>query len=207
MSTFIAALGAIAGQNLVLATFIIYVGTIFLGNIAAFTGFWIVAHGYFGAWGVPLLVLAMFLANITGDTLWYSLGHKLRNTRLGGWIKSRIPGHERMERILLHNGRKMLFFSKFMYGASFPVVFLIGWTRTPFKKFFRTSVLSILAWIPLFLGLAFTLVSGLSPLLAAATLRDVELIFLVVLAVFVAVDFLIGKVVERFVEPEERPLV
>ena len=91
MSSIIANVGLLASQNLLLAYFIIYVATIFLGNISAFVSFWVIAEGYFGAWGVPALILTIFLADLSGDLLWYSLGRGTRNTRFGNWIRRRLP--------------------------------------------------------------------------------------------------------------------
>lgn len=203
VSTLISTLGLFASQNLFLAYFIIYISTIFLGNISAFISFWVISQGYLGVWGVPSLLLTMFLANMTGDLLWYSLGKTLRNTRLGNWIKNHLRGHERIENILQRNGKKMLFFSKFMYGASFPVLFLIGWTKMEFKKFFRTSALSILMWLPIFLGLAYGLLSGLSPLLAVSVFKNFELAFFIGLTLFLVLDYLLAKAISRFIEKKE----
>jgi len=81
VSTLVADIGLLASQNLFLAYFIIYIATIFLGNISAFASFWIVFQGYFGMWGVPFLILTIFLADVTGDLLWYALGRATRDTR------------------------------------------------------------------------------------------------------------------------------
>lgn len=193
-------LGFLVGQSLPLAYFIIYAATIFLGNIAAFISFWVVSRGYSGSWGIPLLALAIFCAEATGDLLWYSLGRGLRNTRFGNWIKNHLPGHQKIESILQRNGKKLLFFSKFAYGASFPIIFLVGWTRMEFARFFRNSILSILAWLPIFFGLAYVLISGLAPLQAVATFKDVEFAFFVALALFLFLHYLIAKAIAILIE-------
>jgi len=196
-------LGLLASQNPFLAYFIIYVITIFLGNIAAFVSFWLVFQGYFGEWGIPALILTIFLADMTGDLLWYSLGRAFRDTRVGNWIKKHLPGRVRIERALMMNGKKWIFLSKFVYASSFPVIFSIGWTRMEFKKFFRNSLLSILIWIPILLGLAYGLVSGLSPLRAMNAFHDFEWIFFIGLGLFIFLDYLLARVVGKILERRE----
>jgi membrane protein DedA with SNARE-associated domain len=195
VSSVLSNLGFLASQNLFLAYFIIYLATIFFGNISAFTSFWIVYQGHFGPWGVPLLVPTIFLSNMTGDLLWYSLGRGLRNTRFGHWVKRHLPWHENMEQTLIRNGRKWMFLSKFAYAASFPVIFSVGWTNMEFKKFFRNSLLSILTWIPVLFGLAYGVASGLSPLRAVTLFHDFELTFFVGLVLFIFLDYLIAKAI------------
>lgn len=205
MSGIVANIGLLAGQNLFLAYFIIYVATIFLGNISAFVSFWIVFQGYFGAWGIPLLILTIFLADLTGDLLWYSLGHVTRDTHIGCWIKRRLPSwHEKVEYAFAHNGRKWIILSKFIYASSFPVIFSAGWSNMKFKAFFRNSVLSVLIWLPILLGLAYGLVSGLSPLRAVSAFRQFELTFVIGLILFLFFDYLLAKFIAKVFNQKEK---
>lgn len=199
MNSLIPELGALAGQNHFLAYFIIYFATIFLGNISAFASFWIVTHGHLGTWGVPILVLVIFLSNLTGDLLWYSLGHTTRGTRFGNWIRRRLPSwHDRMEEALHKNAHKWMLLSKFIYAATFPVVFSAGWTKMSFKRFFKYSVLSALLWLPVLTGLAYGLISGLSPLSAISSLRNFEILFFIGLVVFLLADYFLAKAMGKF---------
>lgn len=198
MSSAISNIGLLASQNLPLAYFIIYVATIFLGNISAFASFWIVSRGYLGTWGIPSLVLTIFLANMTGDLLWYSLGRTTRNTRFGNWIRNRLPRwHEKIEHTFEHNGRKWIVLSKFMYAAAFPVIFSAGWSQMTFKRFFRHSIISVLAWLPILTGLAYGLASGLAPLRAVSGFRDFEVLFLIGLVLFIVIDYFLAKIVGK----------
>lgn len=200
VSSFVVNIGLLAGQNLFLAYFIIYLATIFLGNISAFTSFWIVSQGYLGAWGIPLLALTLFLSDLTGDILWYSLGHTTRGTRFGEWLKRRLPWHAKIEQTLTRNGRGLILLSKFVYASAFPVIFSVGWTKMPFKKFFRSSVLSILLWLPILLGLAYGLTSGLSPLRAISVFRKFEFAFFIGLGLFLFSDYFLAKMFSRLFE-------
>ncbi len=177
------------------AYFIIYVATIFLGNISAFAAFWLVAQGYFGAWGIPLLILVIFLADMTGDILWYTLGRTLHDTKPGNWIKKHLPGYKRAEAAIERNGKRLIFAAKFLYASSFPIIFLIGWTRKmDFRRFVKNSVYSILLWLPILLGIAYGIVSGLWPLKSVLVVKNFEWLFLVGLVLFLLLDLAMAKI-------------
>lgn len=189
----------LAGHNLFLACLIIYVATIFLGNIGAFVSLWIAFEGALGAWGVLLVLLIAFCANVTGDILWYSLGRRLRTTRFGNWLKSRIKNHEKIEAHVSEKGPRWMLFAKFAYGSNFPILFLLGWTRLSFPRFFRRSLLAIAIWLPIILGVSYGLYSGLAPLASAiATLKDFELLFLAGLILFIIAQLVLTKILRKF---------
>lgn len=190
-------LGLFASQNLLLAYFIVYVSTIFLGNISAFTSFWFAFQGGLGPFGVPFVILAVFLAHITGDLLWYSMGRTLRETRFGNWVRRRLPGHEKIEAHIERRGKRWMIFSKFVYGSNFPIVFSIGWMKIDFKKFFKNSLLAVSLWLPILIGLSYALFSSLSPLRAVATFKNFEEVFLIALVLFLVFDYLLVKVVRK----------
>lgn len=195
MSPAVASLAAFAGQNPFWAYFIVYAATIFFGNISAFASFWIALRGNLGEWSIPLLLLIVFLANVSGDLLWYSLGRVLHNTAIGNWIRDHIPGHDRIERSLQNHGRRWMFLAKFFYASSFPVVFSIGWTGIEFRRFIRNSFLATCMWLPILLGLAYGLISGLSPLTAIDAFKHFEWLFLIGLALFILLDYLLAKLI------------
>lgn len=197
MSSFLTDIGLIASQNHFLAYFIVYLVTIFLGNISAFAGFWIAARGFFGSWGIPFLILTIFVADISGDLLWYSLGSALRDTRFGNWVKNRIRGHEKIEARLHKNGAHWIFVSKFLYASSFPIIFTVGWCKVGFKKFFKTSLLSILLWVPILSAIAYGLTLGLYSLGSLAIFKRLEVIFFVGLGLFLLADYFAAKIMRK----------
>ncbi|OGY99754.1 MAG: hypothetical protein A2945_02030 [Candidatus Liptonbacteria bacterium RIFCSPLOWO2_01_FULL_52_25] len=196
MSEWINALGSLASQNLFLAFFIVYLATIFLGNVSAFATFWIAFRGGFGAWGTPLALIAIFAAEVSGDLLWYSLGNKLRDTRLGTFIKNYLPRHEQLEQKMQKRNVRYVVLSKFIYASSFPIVFMVGWSRVAFKRFFKTSALTLAVWVPLLMGIAYGLFSGLSPLGAIATFRQFEINFFIGIAAFIVANYFLTKLVK-----------
>jgi membrane protein DedA with SNARE-associated domain len=188
-----ATIALLASQNPFLAYFIIYLATIFLGNISAFVSFWIIAQTNFGLWGFPTLILVIFTSDFSGDLLWYSLGRKLRNTRFGEWVKNHLPGHKKAETVLRYHGRYWIYFSKFVFGSAPPVIFSIGWTGMKFKTFLKNSIFSILLWLPILIGLTYGLVSGLSPLGAINGFKTIEWNFLIGIALFVFLDYIVAR--------------
>jgi len=197
MSAILSALGFVASQNVFLAYFIIYVATVFLGNISAFAAFWAVFHGVLGFWGVPFLLLTIFAANVSGDLLWYSLGRELRDTRFGNFVKNHLRHHERIERSVQKNGAKWIIMAKFLYASAFPVIFLTGWAKIEFKKFVRTSLLSILIWLPILTGLAYGLFFGLSPLRAVSIFKNFEVILITGLILFFVADYFLARLLRK----------
>lgn len=179
------------GKNPLGAYFVIYLATIFLGNISAFVSFWVIFEANFGLLGFLCLIATIFLADMTGDLLWYSLGRSLRDTRFGLWVETHLPGHAKAEALFQRKGQKWLFMSKFVLGFAPPIVFSIGWSGMDFKTFYKNSLLSILLWLPILTLLSYGIVSGLAPL-AATDFRRVEWIALGGFAAFIVFDYAIA---------------
>jgi membrane protein DedA with SNARE-associated domain len=191
-------LALLASHDLLAVCAVIYGSTIFLGNIAAFTSLWVAFGGTLGVWGVPCTIVAIFAANVSGDILWYSMGRGLRTTRLGRWIRGRIPNHENIESHVAGNGLRWMLFAKFVYGSNFPIIFSLGWSRVPFHSFFRRSLQAIALWLPLILGVSYGLYSGLAPLaVAISDVRTVEILFLLGLVLFIVVQYVLVGVFKR----------
>jgi membrane protein DedA with SNARE-associated domain len=185
-----------ATHNPLLVYAILYLAGIFLGNISAFVGFWLVISGYLGPWGILFLFITLFASDLTGDITWYALGHALRGTRFGTFIRNHLPHHERLERHLEKNSDRWVFLSKFIYASAFTVLFMIGWCRVEFKKFFRAAVLATLVWLPVLLLVAYGLIFALSYLRVAAVFHGLELVFLIGLVIFLAMRYGLSAILE-----------
>ncbi len=187
-----------AGQNPLLAYSVIYLATIFLGNISAFVGLWIIFEANFGIVGFLGLILAVFLSDMTGDLLWYSLGRSLRGTRFGLWVETHIPGHDKAETMCQKKGVRWLFLSKFVIGFAPPVIFSIGWSGLDFRTFLKNSIFSILLWLPVLVGLAYGIIVGLAPL-SGGDIEKFELVAAAGLILFIALDFVVASSIRAFV--------
>ena len=191
---------ALASQNPFLAYFIIYLATIFLGNISAFVSFWVIAQAGFGLWGFPLLVAIIFTADFSGDMLWYTLGRKLRGTKFGDWVKRHLPGHDKAEEVLKYHGKYWIYFSKFVFGSAPVVIFSVGWSGMRLRNFVKNSIFSILIWLPILMGIAYGLVSGLSPLGTIDDFKKFEWNFLIGIILFLILNYIIAKGIAKFLK-------
>ncbi len=193
MASFLHAIGVLAAHNPLLAYLGFYGGVILFGNLGIFAGLWFVTQGYLGEWGILFFILTVFVAEITGDLLWYSLGRGLRDTKLGTFLKNHLPRHEKLERHLEKNCSRWVFLSKCAWGTTFPVVFLVGWSKVDFGKFFKTSLFAIALAVPIVLFVAAILISSVSYLRAVTAFRKFEWLFFAVLLVFLVIQLGIAK--------------
>lgn len=185
-------IAATAGKNPFGTYLVIYFASVILGNIGSFAGFWIVFEANFGFVGFLFLILIIFLADMTEDLVWYSLGRSLRGTRFGLWIEKHIPGHAKAEAMVKEKGLQWLYLSKFIEGGAPVITFSIGWIGVDFKRFYKNSVLSILLWLPVLTGLAYAIISGLAPL-AAANLKMIGWVALGGFVLFVVLDYAVAN--------------
>src|SRR6185369_9683131 len=172
-------IGLLASQNLPLAYLLIYLLTIPLGNIGALGAFVLAYGGSLGPFGFPLVIVTIFLSDISTDMLAYSTGKVLRGTRFGNWIKNHLPHHAKIEAHLQKHTRRFIFLSKFLYLSSFAIIFLVGWTSCEdFKTFLKNSMQAAAIWVPFITILSTLLVSSLSYLHAANIIHHIEILFL-----------------------------
>jgi membrane protein DedA with SNARE-associated domain len=197
MSAFIDNLGILASQNQALPYFLIYAATIFAGNIVVFIAFWLMFKGYFASWGILFLFLTIFAADITGDISWYSLGSKLRDTRLGNFIRNHLPRHEKIENHLQKNGGRWICLSKFIYFSSFTILFLMGWFRFGFKKMLRISIPSIIISLAVIFGVAYGLFAGISFLEATAVFKRFERLLLLGVVLFIVANYFLSRLLKK----------
>lgn len=187
---------------------LVYLGTylsiIFIGNVVSFATLWLAFQGKLEArsfFGVVGLVL---FADISGDLAWYWFGRTFRGTRLGNFIYNRIPRREEIEEYIASNPQKWIFLSKFIPASTFAIIFSVGWVRTDFKKFFFASLAAIASSVAVLVLLAFGLARGLSSFEAEAAFRHYERLFLLAVAIFLAIDLLAGKLLRSFVRKKQR---
>lgn len=195
MSTFIQHFGTFIQGNPGPAFLAIFFAALCVGNVAGFTALWVAFKGYLGPWGILLTVGTLFAADIAGDFLWYSLGHYLTHTKFAGWIKLHLRFIPRLETKFQKNSTRLIFISKFIYGSSFPILFTAGWTKVPFRKYFETSLLAVISWMPVLVVLAYALFSSLSLVGAQVGFHRIELLFVFGLGVFIILDFLLSWVI------------
>ncbi len=197
METIGAELQLLFSQNPLLGYFFLYVGTIALGNIAAFAGLWLAFAGHLGHWGVLWATLTIFMADISGDVLWYTLGRFISTTRLATFLKSRLPVIQKVQDKLQANGSKVIFMSKFACGLSMPILFSVGWSHYDFHKFVRVAATAITIWIPVLLVLTYGLFSGIHLAQGESAYQQIEVLFAVGLGTFLLINYGLGWAVKK----------
>jgi membrane protein DedA with SNARE-associated domain len=193
----------LVGENAFLTYAVIYVGTIFLGNILSFSVLWLAFHGSFGTWGIPLLMLVTYAADVSGDLSWYTLGRKLSGTMFGDWIENHLPRHKIVMKYVERNAARLVLLSKFIYSSTFVIIFTVGWSKMEFKKFFKTSLVTITLWIPLMTGIVYGLSSGFDALRVISAFHHLEILFGLGLVAFIALNFLISRIAKKYLGEDD----
>lgn len=137
--------GAYAGAPAV-AYAIVAFGTSLFGNLVAVPAVLLGldgALGEHGFYGAPAAVLA---GHLFGDVVWFVLGRALSDTRPGRWIQGRLPVHERVTRFFAEGRVYLLALSKLLATPTVPILFLLGWYRTPPARYARLSLASTGIW-------------------------------------------------------------
>lgn len=182
---------------------LVYLGTylsiIIVGNVVSFATLWLAFQGELDFKNFLGVVGLVLFADISGDLAWYWLGRKLRGTRLGEFLHRHLPKHEEIEGYITANSKKWIFLSKFIPSSTFTIIFLVGWSKIDFKKFFSTSLLAIFSSVAILVALAFGLATGLSGLEAATVFKKYERLFLLAVILFLVINFVLGKLFRSLV--------
>lgn len=176
---------------------LVYLGTYFsiiiIGNVVSFATLWLAFQGELDFANFLGVVGLVIFADISGDLAWYWLGRKLRGTKLGEFLYHRLPKHEEIEGYIKANAKKWIVLSKFIPSTTFTIIFLVGWAKIDFKKFFSASLLAIFSSVAVLVALAFGLATGLSGLEAAAVFKKYERLFFLAVILFIVINFVLGK--------------
>jgi|GEM_PF-5313290 len=133
------------GQPLV-AYVLVAVGTALFGNLFAFPAILLGLAGTFGTGSMFLTPVAALVGQLLGDITWYSLGRSLAETRAGSWLRDRLPTSKRITRFFENGSVYVLIVSKLLTTPTSPILFLLGWNRTPAATYARLSLISAAGW-------------------------------------------------------------
>lgn len=198
MPVFLNFLKEFALQNQFIFYLCTYFAIIFLGNIFSFIAIWIGFELNFQIWYFLIIFILTYLGNISGDILWFNLGKILKNTKLGYFIVYKIQHYNgKFEEVIKKNGLRWFFVSNFFYGSNPIITFSLGWANQEFKKMIKISVFIKLIWIPILFGISSGLFFGLTPLRAIIFVQKFEWLFIIGLALFILLEFLISKLIKK----------
>jgi membrane protein DedA with SNARE-associated domain len=182
----------------------LFISIILLGNPVSFSTFWLAFQEEFRFSTIALLFAFIVFTDICGDLAWYYMGKKLRGTRLGEKLHSKIPKAEIVAAHLKRHDSKWVFLSKYIPSSTFTIIFSAGWTDMPFKKFIRTSLVAILSSVLLIAGITYGLSLGFSAIEAKNIFHRIEQLLVVGLLAFLLINFIFGKLITRYFRREER---
>lgn len=167
-----------------LAYGILFLAMFVEGDIFLFTAAFLAAQRFLDG---ELVFVAIVGGTLSGDALWYFIGHKLNHSenRVNKWIV-RATGH--LDNHLLNAPLRTIFISKFIYGIHHLILIRVGVIKIRFKEFIKNDILSSLAWFFVVGGLGY--ISGTSFGLLRQYLRFIE-----VGLVFAVILFLAGEIV------------
>lgn len=201
MAHVLESLQLLATQNYFFAYLIIFLSAIFLGNIAVFAMLWLVIKGFLGPAGLPSFIITVLAAEVSADLLWYSLGRLLRDTRIGNFIKKRIPRHEKIEGHVHDQTGKWIMLGKTLQSSNFPIIFMVGWFKINFKKFVKTAVFANIASITVLMSVSYVIIAGiggLGPLESKESFGRLERLLIPGLIIFFLLSHFVKKAIEKF---------
>ncbi len=105
-----------------------------------------------------LVFLVAAGGNLTGDTLWYSLGRLGRREwilRHGRWLGVRAEHIARLERVIRERAVRLLVTAKLTLGLMVPTLIAAGLARVPWRRSFKYLALAEIVWTGTLVGLGY----------------------------------------------------
>lgn len=163
---------------------------------------YLIVNGYLG-WGG--FIVAIIIGVTAYETMLYSIGRLLKDTRLGNFIRRKIPNHEKLERALREHATTLLFLSKFVAYLNTAVVVLSGWTRMPIRKFAKVRAAASIFWFLILGTITYLAMSGYMLIDQKKFLRNFELVVVgIILFILFGSKWIAKKVLWKTTKLEER---
>ncbi len=176
---------------------LLYICIILFGNIFCFVGFWIAFHAKLGISGMLVIFAITYLANVSGDFLWFNLGRLLRDTKLGYFILDRFAKKNlKAVETLNKKGTIWFAFSKFFFAGGI-FAFVLGWSEKELKKFMKSSFIISIFAVLIVCGLSFGIVLGLMPLSTLEIFNKLEVLFIIGVVLFIVLEYIISKIAKK----------
>lgn len=174
---------------------LIFIATMFEGDIILFTTGFLTQQGLFSIIYTPIVV---FFGALAGDLLWYWFGYELNKLHISislvrRWME-RLSGP--IDEHLINRTTHTVFISKFAYGFNHLTLMRAGMLGIKLKAFIKANMLATLAWMLVVGGLGYA--SGESFALFKRYLRYGEFALLgAVITFFLFWHFVVTKRLER----------
>lgn len=185
MSTFLDTVGQFILNHYAWRHFIVALALIIHGEAAVILAVYLILKSYLGWGGFLVSVILSFLVY---ETFFYALGRFLKDTRFAGWVDKKIPEETRkhIERHLHEKATLFLIASKFVIYFNVVVLFLSGWIKLDFKKFFVHRLIAHGIWFVATTVVAYSIFSGVSFLKFENSNFEIGAIILILFAIFSA---------------------
>lgn len=172
----------------------LYMGIIFLGGIVLLPAMYLAMTGTFSLTHLFIITLA---ANVTAETIWYSLGTVAKKEKLYrmGFLKKHIEEAKHFSTFFLAHGVLLVFVSKFIYGTRIAAQVLAGMHRVQFLKYLFATTLGSAIWFLIFYGLLRGADLGMNSV--AQTTKHIQLVFFSIAVLLIAVNWFTGTYVRK----------
>lgn len=144
---------------------------------------------------------------IVGESLVYFLGKIIRHTRFGWKYYKKIKSNKRMQAYTYYlktNMSKLLIISKFIPATNFVILGLIGWSKTKFRVFLKSYLISAFIWFATMTLMSYMFMSGLHYLRSAKIFREVEIGIILIFIVILFGEQIVRKVFRKYASVEEK---
>lgn len=194
MAQLLAYLGYVAYINETGAYILIAIGAALSGDLAALLGSILAYRGYLAWTGV---IFASVAGIIVSNNVIYQLGLSAGDTKIGLWIKSRLPYQDYIKNRLGKNFKEVMIFSKFVVGFHFAILFMSGYLGIRRSVFILSDLLALAIWtaviFPVGYGIA-TALYGFEQL----GLRRIELLIALAIGIILVLHWAIAKLIRKF---------
>lgn len=174
---------------------LVFLSMIFFGEEALLIIGALSRFGFLDFWTAFFIA---FSGVFVGDFFWFRVGQRYGEKfilRHGRWFFITPERFKKIEEAIKKRGGFFLFFSKFMYNLNHISLVAAGAVKFDFRKFIRFQVLVSLIWTISFLALGYFFAHNLAMIKHDVKLLAIGLI--TVFAVFLLVDKIIEKIIER----------
>ena len=125
------------------------------GPITTLIGAAAAAAGYLDVWYV---LFAAAIGNVTGDSLWYTIGYvsKLQTIyRYGRWLGLRNHHIDRIALEMQSHAAKLIVLSKISYGLMVPTLVAAGLARVSWRRWLPTVLVTEMIWTVILVTIGF----------------------------------------------------
>jgi membrane protein DedA with SNARE-associated domain len=143
-------------------SWIVFVGTFFLGESVVLTSSALAAHG---SWSVAAVAVWAFAGTVLSDTVWFrSATIGLNRWSAGEKDERMIRLAARLDRLGGDRPYRVLLFAKFVYGTRIASLAYMAARKVPLRKFIIFDAVGTLFWLAVMIPLGWAIGRGLDNL-------------------------------------------